>query len=288
MDEKEIWVFLSHSNEDYDKVRRVRNMLEEQDMRPIMFFLKCLNDDDEIDGLIKREIDCRTRFILCDSENARRSKWVQREIEYIRSQQKPYEVIDLSLKDDRILDQLKEVRRKSRLFISYARADIRLAERIYERLRKYDYNLFADFMDIGAGDLFANKISRAIKSSVKDGYVIALLTEAGAKSAWVTKEIMLAAQYDSRNKARTQSVIPVVFGNSLSSASPEVRFCVAGMQYVNLPSGADRQPDVVVDAILKTLLKPGEILTYYRNFRDGVNQSLDKFEAERLGKILWN
>lgn len=54
-----------------------------------MFSLKCLNDNDEKDSLIKREIDCRTRFILCDSENARKSKWVQREIEYIESQQKP-------------------------------------------------------------------------------------------------------------------------------------------------------------------------------------------------------
>lgn len=71
----EIWVFLSHSNKDYEKVRQVRNMLEEQSLRPQMFFLHCLNDDDEIDLLIKREIDCRTRFILCDSENARKSHW---------------------------------------------------------------------------------------------------------------------------------------------------------------------------------------------------------------------
>lgn len=77
MKNKEIWIFLSHSNVDYDKVRKVRNMLEEQGLRPIMFFLKCLNDDDEIDDLIKREIDCRTRFILCDSPNARCSTWVK-------------------------------------------------------------------------------------------------------------------------------------------------------------------------------------------------------------------
>lgn len=63
--QKEIWVFLSHSNEDYEKVRLVRNMLEEDGLRPIMFFLKCLNDEEEIDDLIKREIDCRTRCILC-------------------------------------------------------------------------------------------------------------------------------------------------------------------------------------------------------------------------------
>ena len=82
--DNEIWVFLSHSNKDYEKVRQVRNLLEEQEFRPLMFFLKCLNDDDEIDDLIKREIKERTRFILCDSQNAQNSKWVQREVEFIQ------------------------------------------------------------------------------------------------------------------------------------------------------------------------------------------------------------
>lgn len=30
MDNNEIWVFLSHSNKDFEKVRRVRDMLENQ------------------------------------------------------------------------------------------------------------------------------------------------------------------------------------------------------------------------------------------------------------------
>ena len=82
----EIRVFLSHSNKDYEKVRQVRNMLEEQSLRPLMFFLHYLNDEEEIDSLIKRKIDCRTRFIFCDSDNARKSHWVQKEVEYIKSQ----------------------------------------------------------------------------------------------------------------------------------------------------------------------------------------------------------
>jgi hypothetical protein len=66
---KQIWVFLSHSNKDYDRVKEVRNMLESMSFRPIMFYLLCLSDNDEVDNLIKREIDARTRFIYCDSEN---------------------------------------------------------------------------------------------------------------------------------------------------------------------------------------------------------------------------
>ena len=80
---KEIWIFLSHSNKDFAKVRLIRNYLEERSCRPLMFYLKCLSNDDEIDDLIKREIDCRTRFIICDSENSQASKWVQSEVKYI-------------------------------------------------------------------------------------------------------------------------------------------------------------------------------------------------------------
>lgn len=53
----EIWVFLSHSNKDYEKVRIVRNILEEHGFRPLMFFLKCLDDDkndEEVRRLIHR------------------------------------------------------------------------------------------------------------------------------------------------------------------------------------------------------------------------------------------
>lgn len=56
--DKEIRVLLPHSNEDYGKVLRVHNMLEEQDWRPTMF-LKSLSDKDEItDYLSKNEPDC--------------------------------------------------------------------------------------------------------------------------------------------------------------------------------------------------------------------------------------
>lgn len=66
-EDKEIWIFLSHSNKDFAKVRLIRNYLEERSCRPLIFYLKCLSNDDEIDDLIKREIDCRK-----DEEEAER------------------------------------------------------------------------------------------------------------------------------------------------------------------------------------------------------------------------
>lgn len=78
IEKKKIWIFLSHSSEDFNKVRKIRNYLEEKSYRPLMFYLKCLESDEEIYDLITREIDVRTRFVLCDSENARCSDWVKK------------------------------------------------------------------------------------------------------------------------------------------------------------------------------------------------------------------
>ena len=77
------WVFISHSHQDIDKVRKVRNHLERLGFEPLMFYLKCLSDEDEIEELIKREIDEREWFIYADSPMARSSKWVRAELVYL-------------------------------------------------------------------------------------------------------------------------------------------------------------------------------------------------------------
>lgn len=276
--DKEIWVFLSHSNEDYEKVRRVRNMLEEQNLRPIMFFLKCLNDDDEIDGLIKREIDCRTRFILCDSENARNSRWVQREIEYIERQQKPYERIDLSKSDAEIFAQLKEVRRKSKLFIAYSSRERKLASYVYTRLSKYDYDVFIDFDRLLPGELYARRIMTEIEGAVENGYIIALFSEAGHDFQLVDKEVALARKYDREHGIKGGSVIPVVIDSGIP-------YICADLNCIQFKKRTEDLPDRIVNAILKRLLAPGEILTYYRNFKNGINSDVDLFESEQLGRL---
>jgi TIR domain len=94
--EEGAWIFVSHSLKDWNKVRNIRNILEEKGHKPLLFFLKCLNDDSEIDDLIKREIEARNWFILCESENTKKSKWVNAEIEFIKGLEgKVYEIIDL-------------------------------------------------------------------------------------------------------------------------------------------------------------------------------------------------
>ena len=44
----DLWIFVSHSTKDFEKVRKLRNMMEEIGMRPLLFYLKCLKDKPEV------------------------------------------------------------------------------------------------------------------------------------------------------------------------------------------------------------------------------------------------
>lgn len=116
-----------------------------------MFFLCCLEDNEEINDLIKREIDGKTRFILCDSENVRQSNWVQKELEYIKSKNRIYQTIDLSKSEEEISKELKFYRSSAEIFISYRREDRFIAEELHTRLNKYDFFAFIDSKDLRTG-----------------------------------------------------------------------------------------------------------------------------------------
>lgn len=117
IDDSNAWVFVSHSNKDFEKIVAVRNKLEKLRYKPLLFFLKCLENDTEIFELIKREIKARDRFILCDSHNSRMSKWVQKEIDYIKSLHRPYEIIDLDADESVINECIKRFDRRSSVYI---------------------------------------------------------------------------------------------------------------------------------------------------------------------------
>lgn len=114
-------VFVSHSTKDFERVRLVRNALEESGFRPILFYLKCMENEEEINESLKREIDARRRFILCDSPNAQESKFVQSEVDYIKSQSRMYEVIDISKLDTEKLSSNEDVNKLIKPFLKRAK-----------------------------------------------------------------------------------------------------------------------------------------------------------------------
>lgn len=304
--DREIWIFLSHSNEDYEKVRRVRNILEDMNTRPLMFFLKCLNDNDEIEGLIKREIDARTRFILCDSENARKSNWVTKEIKYIEEKDKQYDVIDVSASEVDIREKLKNCFRKEHIFISYPRELLPTVEVIHERLTKYDFcTSFIDMFDISNGVPFLEDFEENIEKAVSKGYFIPLLCcHSLIESRFSRYELEWALEYDSDHK----SILPIYLDLEAKSYFQKK---LMGYKYIDLSThqtshdgltnskdipyrygkvGSEKElrmlGDDIVNSILVRLQGWGNIRTYAENFRLGRGFVKDKAEADKLGQLV--
>lgn len=284
----EIWVFLSHSNKDYEKVRLVRNMLEEQALRPLMFFLHCLRDDDEIDSLIKREIDCRTRFILCDSENARKSHWVQKEVEYIKSQNRICETIDLSQSLDEIMQTLQDFINKTRIFVSYNREEYELAEMVYRRLSLYDFAVYIDRL-WKSTDSYTQNYADALeflKSTVNAGYVISIMNERILNPSSSSRFELIKAMRDNRSIGkRTPNIIPFVTHKRIIPSIQEDEY-LCSLYECNIQSLEGLNPvqqcDEIVKRVVTQLMTPGSIKVLADNLAKGTFQEANKKEADFL------
>lgn len=265
---KDIWVFLSHSNEDYEKVRIVRNILEEHHFRPLMFFLKCLDDEEEIDSLIMREIDCRTRFILCDSDNAKKSKWVQKEVAYIKKQQRTFQTIDLNLNEEEMARELMKFKTDATFFISCPREHWDFANELSERLRKYDYFVFFDNCTIFTKGKFRNSIKKAIDDAAQNGIFISIVGKA-TFDPWrgSCRELKCAI----RRKAK---IIPVY----VESGLPENHF-LHSYDGIDV-SSQDHSVDKAIGFILSKTLQPGSIMALANDFIDGKSRPKDPVEAD--------
>ena len=208
-----IWVFLSHSNKDYDKVRTVRNILEEHGFRPLMFFLKCLDDDkndDEVRHLIQREIDSRNRFILCDSPNAQASDWVKEEVSYIQSKQRFYQTIDLKDVDDpeKLAESILLFKKRSTVLLSSSKYDSETAKALIGHLQSSDF-MITDLHDsLTIDDYASNDLAETIKKNIDEGgYYIALISNRFTESLWCMKELQFAI--DCQKKSGYRIILPI-------------------------------------------------------------------------------
>lgn len=189
------WIFVSHSTKDLYKVRKVRNKIETSGGKPILFFLKCLSDHDEIDDLIKREIEARNFFLLCNSRNTKSSKWVKDEIAHVKSlQTKQTEVIDLDGDWESQLKGIRAIIRRATVFMSYANKDKEAIMPIQTALIANDFSVWTPFKEIQVGKSWKEQIISAIEDAAKFGFFLHFIITASLNSKGVTEEVEKALE----------------------------------------------------------------------------------------------
>lgn len=207
------WIFVSHSNNDLDQVKRVRNELEDRGHNPLLFFLKCLGDHEEIDDLIRREIEARTWFVLCDSPNARASRWVQTELEVIKSLEgKVFVTIDLDKDFDEQLQEIDRISERATVFISFAPEDRKSAHTFASSLRQQDYAVVTGELPIGTEEEAADLISDPARRALASGSFFLLLSPQAVQSSRIRHELEVALR-EADSIGRRSSVVPVVIGD---------------------------------------------------------------------------
>jgi TIR domain len=177
-----------------------------------MFFLKCLNDHSELHVLIRREIEARTWFLLCDSQAARQSRWVREEMELIRSIPGKYsETVNLDRPLVSQLDRIEALCRRATVYLSYARDDTMIqAGQLIDILTHHDYYLRGLEWEVDFDNVQAS-IQRQIDDALAHGFVVLLLSPRSAKKEFVRAEIEYALAKAAKD--RSGLIVPVVFGN---------------------------------------------------------------------------
>ena len=237
------YIFLSHSHKDIDKVRQIRNQLEEDGFEPLCFYLKCLDDANEIEDLIKREIDAREWFIFINSPNSQKSKWVSIEREYItKTNQKKVLTIDIN-DEDSIIRTIQQIKRNLRVFISYSTRDMMLAQQIKNAFEEKDYQVFFYPDSIPAGSNYTDTVTNAIVEASQTGCVVILVTEDSMRSKWVEREISEALRIKG-------NILPIIVGNVKFDMSNPTWRELAYYNGVSLPANPTKDAiDQMIDRI---------------------------------------
>lgn len=203
---RRIYIFVSHSHKDIEKVRVIRNYLEGLGGEPILFFLLSLTDEDEITTLIKNEIASRIWFIYCESPNAKASKWVRTELDYTKEiGKKNFLNIDLNeaVNDDLELNEkykqilfnfYNKIKLLSQLFIIYPnrlRNDVHKMIKIFQSL---NINLFA--MPESFSGFTEDSFYQHVENTIKNAACI--LNVCDSRDNYPIEAIELAERYQKR------------------------------------------------------------------------------------------
>lgn len=217
------YFFISHSHLDIEKVRIIRNIIEETFFyEPILFFLKCLSDEDELQNLIRREINERIWFVYCKSKNAEQSRYVCDERAYLQQLKnagKKFNELTVELDKFDIWDeecheyirkQIEYQIRKTKPFICYAARDAAIANAIREYLQYNGYSVW--FADPTANlSAWGESVKSKIKEhSYKDGCLLLIVSDLTVNSNYVKTELEYAVEQNA-------FIVPIICADGASA-----------------------------------------------------------------------
>lgn len=196
------YIFVSHSHKDIAVVRKIRNELEGRGFEPILFYLRCMDNGDEesktkLRELIQQEINARNFFLYVDSEHARASKWVQDELEYVKSQNKDVKIIQLddvknNINEEALKSKVIAALKRANVYLSYSTRDRMLVKEMTEVLLQYDYRVNdpADFP--GVGEDWLSSIVAKIEEVARNGIFLCVVTPTFLQSEYCMREYQYA------------------------------------------------------------------------------------------------
>lgn len=245
------YIFISHSHLDIKQVRIIRNTLEEEGYEPLCFYLKCLRDDDEVEGLIKREIDSRDIFIYIESKNSKESKWVNKEREYI-STCKNKTIYKISLDDDIDLkEETLKILNKTRVYFSYSHHDKDLFNILKSSLINKDLKVLSD-VDISPSIPFIESIQNMIREAIAYGCYIVLISEASLKSKFILHELEVAFNMDSDGL-----IIPILVGDV--ALNNTLKYYLSTYQHIHISTSPTEEEIDNITSIIKDKLNKKNI-----------------------------
>ena len=192
--------------------RRIRNELERRGHNPLLFFLKCLEADDAcLPDIIRDGIKARTFIVLRNTRASRRSKWVKQEIELIKQVTKRPRrtVVVMNLERDlqTELHKLDPLSKRATVFLSHARQDQKIAERIRRALQNHDYSVWFDSA-VRPGRDWSSVLHSAIDLAVVRGFVLVLLSPASLTSQWCRQETEHESSIQAGSSSATETRNP--------------------------------------------------------------------------------
>ena len=193
------FLFISHCHKDMDKVRQLRNKLEDEGFEPLCFYLKCLDDNkEELADLIKREIDAREWFVYAVSPNSIISEPVQKERRWRkRPESKNKQEWKWDLESDFSVDEVSKILIKGlRVHIIFSVYDKLFVGKLKNKLKERDLQVTTD-LDISSGQNYREQIYGMIREASVCGTNIVILSHKSIQSPYVLDQVKNAYNMDS-------------------------------------------------------------------------------------------